>query len=284
MHTPDQPRAELARFLRARRQQTDPAACGLTSTGRRRTPGLRREEVSLLSGVSLTWYTWLEQGRDIAPSAQVIDALARTLRLSEVEHHYVLGLAGHRHQRALHRDDDELPGHGQRLLAALGDSPAYAITPAWSIVGWNLAYEAFYPSIATTPPQDRNLLWLVFTDSQIRTLLTNWDVDSRRFLAQFRAEAGPRVHQPPISDLVARLEDASPDFRAGWDDHDVEQFTSRERRFTHPVVGDLVLEHHRLSLTDCPGLDLVVYTAAPSTDSGDKLALLHPTVVPNNEP
>lgn len=269
-------RAELASFLRTRRQQTDPASAGLRSAGQRRTPGLRREEVSLLSGVSVTWYTWLEQGRDISPSVQVIDALARTLQLSHAEHQYVLRLAGHRHQPPSHEGDEQLPAHGQRLLAALGDSPAYAITPAWYIVGWNAAYEAFYPSIATVPDGERNLLWLVFTDTRVRAMLSNWEVDSRRFLAQFRSEAGPRVHQPPISDLLARLRTASREFQTGWDAHDIEQFTSRQRRFLHPVEGELLLEHHRLDLSDCPGLHLVVYTAVPGSGTDAKLARLHP--------
>lgn len=273
-------RAELASFLRTRRQQSDPASAGLVSTGHRRTPGLRREEVSLLSGVSVTWYTWLEQGRDISPSAQVIGALARTLQLSDAEHQYVLRLAGHRHQPPSHEDDEQLPAHGQRLLAALGDSPAYAITPAWYIVGWNEAYEAFYPGIATVPDSDRNLLWLVFTDSRVRTMLPNWKVDSRRFLAQFRAEAGPRIHQPPVSGLLKRLQAANEDFKSAWAAHDVEQFTSRQRRFLHPLQGELLLEHHRLDLSDCPGLHLVVYTAVPGSGTRAKLAQLRPRGAP----
>ena len=158
--------AELASFLRpadSRSTRRPPAY----SAGRRRTPGLRRAEVSLLSGVSLTWYTWLEQARDISPSAQVIDALARTLQLSDAQHQCVLRRADHRHQPPSPEDDQQLPAHGQRLLAALGDSPAYAITPAWHIVGWNEAYEAFSPSIATVPDSERNLLWLVLTDSRV---------------------------------------------------------------------------------------------------------------------
>ena len=269
-------RAELASFLRTRRQQTDPASAGLRSAGHRRTPGLRREEVSLLSGVSVTWYTWLEQGRDISPSTQVIDALARTLQLSDAEHQYVLRLAGHHHSPPPQDNDEPLPVHAQRLLDAFGESPSYVITPTWYIVGWNMAYEAFYPSIATVPDTDRNLLWLVFTDPRVRTMLPNWEVDSHRFLAQFRAEAGPRIHQPPVSGLIARLQAASEEFHAGWAAHDIEQFTSRQRRFLHPLEGELLLEHHRLDLSDCPGLHLVVYTAVPGSGTDTKLSRLRP--------
>lgn len=270
----EQTRSELAKFLRAKRQQADPALAGRHGVGRRRTPGLRREEVSFLSGVSLTWYTWLEQGRDIAPSAQVLDAVARTLELTEAEHRYVLSLAGHPLRTGADEVPTVLPDHVARLLAALSDSPAFVITPTWSIVGWNDAYEALYPTVATLARTDRNLLWLVFTDAALHELLANWDVDSGRFLAQFRSENGARLHLPDVSGLIARLEAASPDFAAAWGDLTVEAFASRERTFAHPVVGELILESHRLSLSDSPRLGLVVYTAAPGTDTHGKLVRL----------
>lgn len=270
----EQPRSELARFLRAKRHQADPALAGGHGVGRRRTPGLRREEVSFLSGVSLTWYTWLEQGRDILPSVQVLDAVARTLGLTEAEHRYVLSLAGHPLRTGADEEAAELPDHAARLLAALSDSPAFVITPTWSIVGWNDAYQALYPSVATLARADRNLLWLMFTDAALRELLVDWHTDSGRFLAQFRAENGARLHRPEVSGLIARLQAASPTFAAAWGDLTVEAFDSRERKFTHPVVGELILESHRLSLSDTPQLGLVVYTAASGTDTHDKLVRL----------
>ena len=266
-------RRELAEFLRSRRRQVDPRVAGLPAGGPRRTPGLRREEVALLSGVSHTWYTWLEQGRDIRPSRQVVDALARTLRMSPPEHEYVLRLTGHG-GAAPAGAADGMPAHVQRLLDALGSSPAYAITSGWTIVGWNRAYERFYPGVARLPAAERNLLWLVFTDPTVRDLLGDWTADSRRFLTQFRAEIGPRLADPEIVDLVARLQAASPHFRAGWASHDVDRFSSGERRFEHPEVGSLLLEHHQLTLADSPDLHLVVYTATPGSDSATRLARL----------
>jgi transcriptional regulator with XRE-family HTH domain len=264
-------RRELAEFLGSRRRQLDPRAIGLPAGGNRRTPGLRREEVALLAGVSHTWYTWLEQGRDIRPSRQVIDAVARTLSLSPAEHDYVLRLSGHGGARS--DGADAMPDHVQRLLDALGASPAYAITASWSIVCWNRAYERLYPGVAAVPAADRNLLWLVFTDPDVRDLLGDWTTDSRRFLTQFRAEVGPRLADRQVVDLVGRLQAASPHFREGWASHDVERFSSGERRFVHPVVGELVLEHHQLTPADAPGLQLVVYTAA-SADTAVKLSRL----------
>ena len=268
----DTTRRELADFLASRRRQLDPRTLGLPSVGNRRTPGLRREEVALLAGVSHTWYTWLEQGRDIRPSRQVVDAVARTLSLSPAEHEYVLRLAGHGGARP-DAAAEAAPDHVQRLLDALGSSPAYAITASWSIVCWNRAYERLYPGVAAVPASDRNLLWLVFTDPDVRELLGDWTTDSRRFLTQFRAEAGPRLADLQVVDLVTRLQATSSDFREGWASHDVDRFSSGERRFQHPVVGGLVLEHHQQTPADAPGLNLVVYTAA-SADTAAKLARL----------
>ncbi|TFV89707.1 XRE family transcriptional regulator [Blastococcus sp. CT_GayMR20] len=266
-------RRELAEFLRSRRRQLDPRAVGLPAGGNRRTPGLRREEVALLAGVSHTWFTWLEQARDIRPSRQVIDALARTLLLTPAEHEYVLHLSGHG-GRPPGEDADAMPVHVQRLLDALGTSPAYAITANWAIVGWNRAYERFYPGVARVPASDRNLLWLVFTDPAVRELLGDWTTDSRRFLTQFRAEVGPRLADRDVADLVDRLRAASPHFREGWASHDVDRFSSGERRFEHPVVGTLLLEHHQLTPADAPGLHLVVYTAADGSETAARLSRL----------
>jgi transcriptional regulator with XRE-family HTH domain len=259
-------RNELADFLRARRGRLSRADLGLPPVTRRRTAGLRREEVSLLSGVSVTWYTWLEQGRDIHPSRQVLDAIARTLRLSQAEHTYVLSLAGYAAPPPVASPAAEpAPAHVQRLLDALEGDPAYAIASDWAITGWNAAYAALYPNIAQVPVGDRNLLWLVFTDPHVRTLLTDWEVTSHRFLAEFRAEAGPRLGDPAFVALVERLLDASDAFRAGWERHDIEGFSSRERVFSHSDVGDLRFEHHRLAPSDHPDLHLVIYTPVDDT-------------------
>ena len=264
-------RHELGGFLRARRERLDRAAYGLPPAGRGRTIGLRREEVSFLSGVSVTWYTWLEQGRDIHPSRQVLDAVVRCLRLSDAEHDYVLGLVGLAPSRPRAAGDaDRTPAHLQRFLDALGEHPAYALAPDWRLVAWNAAYEFLYPRIAATGPADRNLLWLVFTDPGVRTLLDDWQVTSRRFLAEFRTAAGTRLGDPQVRDVVTRLRAASPEFRDGWERHDVGGFESRERVFHHPTAGRLVFEHHQLRPSDRPDLQVVVYTRLDGAVSLDR--------------
>lgn len=261
---------ELGAFLQHKRRQLDPRDVGLPAAGRRRTPGLRREEVCLISGVGITWYTWLEQGRSGNPSAQVIESIARALRLTDAETDHVRRLAGIPLPDA-GAARTTLPPHGQHVLDALCAAPAFAITRDWSIVGWNDLYARFFPGISTLVPGDRNLLWLLWTNPDVHDLLANWETDVRRFTATFRAYASGHLHTEPVSSLIKRLQDADDEFKAAWANHDIERFTSRERDFEHPVVGRLTLEAHQLTLEDAPGIHLVVYTAAPGSPTAVRL-------------
>jgi len=254
-------RRELGAFLRARRTGMSRAELGLPPRARGGDVGLRREEVAYLSGVSVTWYTWLEQGRDINPSRQVVDAIARTLRLDATEHQYALTLLAAPAPPPDHVR--EAPAHVRRLLDALGDSPAYAIAPDWTVLAWNHSYEWLFPGIAEVDDADRNLLLLVFTHPYVRTLLPDWERTSRRFLAEFRAETGPRLGDPAHGRLVERLRSESAEFRAGWDGRGIQGFASRERVFSHPTAGSLRFEHHQLALSDHPEIHVVVYTPMP---------------------
>ena len=265
-------RAELAALLRARRAEIERSALGLPEGGRRRTHGLRREEVATMAGVSITWYTWLEQAREVNPSRQVLDAIATALRLTPTEHGYVLSLAGYAAAPASADSPAPAAAHIQSLLDALAGSPAFAIGPDWSISAWNAAYRALYPRVAVVPAAERNLLWAVFTDPFVRGLLPDWEVTSQRFLAEFRAEAGPRLGQPECVRLVGRLRERSPEFRDGWSRHHIEGFTSRERHFT-TAAGLLTFDHHRLAAADQRDLFVVVYTPS-DTETVDRLARL----------
>ncbi len=259
-------RQELADFLRSRRGQITPDDVGIPSIGRRRTPGLRREEVSQLSGVSLTWYTWLEQARDINVSAQVLVAIARTLQLDQAETEHLLTLAGVVGSAALQAAApgvDVPPASLERLLDALGPNPAYAISPRWDIVAWNASYAALFLDISRLPAPDRNLLWLVFTSPAVRSLLgDDWQDEARRLIAQFRAEVGHRLQEVAYLELIQRLVDESPEFGDWWSQHDVAYFASRQRHFDHPHAGLLVFDHHKLVVADHPDLRVIVYTPA----------------------
>jgi transcriptional regulator with XRE-family HTH domain len=261
-------RSELAAFLRARRTHLERAALGLPDGPRRRSQGLRREEVAAMSGVSVTWYTWLEQARDVNPSRQVLDALAAALRLTPTEHTYLLSIAGFAAAVTEATTSPPAREHIQHLLDALVDSPAFAITSDWSIAAWNAAYRALYPNVAVLPVEDRNLLWAVFTDPFVRGLLPDWEITSRRFLAEFRAEAGPRLSRPDCVRLIQRLSARSTEFRDGWSRHDIEGFTSRRRNFL-TAAGALEFEHHRLAASDQRDLFVVIYTpTGPATVRG----------------
>lgn len=261
-------RAELGTFLRTRRAQVERTEHGLPPAGRARSSGLRREEVALLSGVSTTWYTWLEQGRDINPSRQVVDAVAGTLRLSAAEHDYVLTLAGFAPAPGRAPTDSvPLAPHHQRLLDAQGHAPSFVLAQDWSVIGWNAAYEVLYPHIARIPATDRNLLVMVFTDPYVRTLLPDWEATSRHFLAEYRAEATGLLGRAEHVALVQRLLESSPDFAAAWAEHAVARFASRSREFHHPTAGRLIFEHHSLTPSDAPGSHLVIYLPEPGSSS-----------------
>jgi transcriptional regulator with XRE-family HTH domain len=267
--------AMIGQFLTSRRRQLVRSHLGLPHITGRRAHGLRREEVAYLAGVSVTWYTWLEQGRDVTPSRQVVDSLARTMRLSHPEHVYLLALAGY---SAPHPAEGPsagmVPAHVQRLLDALGDYPALAIAADWAILAWNAAYAAVYPNVATVATADRNFLWLLFTDPYLRTLMPDWQLTGMHNVASFRAEAGTRLGEPPFADLVGRLMQASEAFRLAWDSYDIETLHSRERLFLHPEVGDLQLEQHSLAPSDHPGLRVVTFIPIPSTDTAQRLRRL----------
>ncbi|MGY1916315.1 helix-turn-helix transcriptional regulator [Blastococcus sp. SYSU DS0973] len=260
-------RKELGTFLRNRRLALSRQDFGLPSPARARGTGLRREEVSAFAGVSVTWYTWLEQGRDINPSRQVLEALGRVLRLTASETAYLLSLGGYasRPPDEDARVHDVAPPHIQRLLDSLA-FPAFAVAADWTIVGWNAPYAALYSRITTLDPADRNLLWVVFTDPHLRDMLPDWAHANRHFVAEFRAESGARLGSSAHSALIARLAEASAEFREQWADLTVEGFTSRRRRFVHPTAGVLDFEHHRLVPSDHPDLHIVAYV--PERGSG----------------
>lgn len=271
----DERRRELGAFLRARREHLVRADYGLPPVGRARTGGLRREEIAVLSGVSVTWYTWLEQGRDINPSRQVLEAIALNMRLSAAERGYVLELAGFAFLPTdAAPDPAPLPDHLSRLIDGLLPSPAFVVSPDWNIGGWNRAYEILYPNIAVTPPQDRNLLQFIFTDPYVRQMLPDWPTTSRQFLAEYRAEAGALLGDPAHVALVERLREQSTEFAQAWAQHEIGRFTSRERRFHHPDAGELIFEHHRLTPSDVPNVHIVIYFPLDDTGTRDKLEAL----------
>jgi transcriptional regulator with XRE-family HTH domain len=267
--------AVMGQFLRARRNHLVRADVGVPPITGRTTVGLRREEVAYLAGVSITWYTWLEQGRDVTPSRQVLDSLAKTLRLSHAEHVYLLALAGYGAPHPTEGPNSgTVPADVQRLLDALEDYPALAIAPNWTVLAWNAAYAAVYPNMATVEVADRNFLWLLFTDPYLRALMPDWELTGVYNVASFRAEAGTRLDDPPFADLVSRLQETSEAFRTAWDSFGIGTLRSRVRHFRHPDVGDLHMEQHILTPSDHPQLRLVTFIPVPASGTAARLLRL----------
>lgn len=254
-------RAELADFLRDRREALDPISVGLQPGPRRRTPGLRREEVAQLSGVSHTWYTWLEQRRDITVSRQVLDSLARALRLSAVERRHLFTLAG----VAL---PDEQPARPvvtdtlRRLVQTLEPNPASVISPWWDLLAWNASYSALLGGLEHRPEEERNNLWLLFTDPGTRSLLLDWNPEARQILGQYRANIARYPGDPRATTLLTALGEASAQFRTMWAEHPVTGFQPSRKRFNHPFAGRLDLDSVKITTAEDPQQNLVVFLPA----------------------
>ena len=254
-------RRELAAFLRSRRERIAPQQVGLPPTRRRRTPGLRREEVAQLAGVGITWYTWLEQGRDIKPSAEVLHAVARALQLDTHEHAHLLTLAGAA-ENGVGGEHQALPPTAQLLLDQLEPYPALVVNARYDLLAYNRVYASGFPELESVPIEDRNALWLLFTHPRWRTSVLDWEDAGARMVAQFRAAMAEHLAEPAWKSLVARLHRASPEFGVIWKQHDVQGPESRAKRFLHPDVGLLVMDYTYLWLAPRLGTRLVTYTPA----------------------
>ncbi|MEM1335506.1 MAG: helix-turn-helix transcriptional regulator [Actinomycetota bacterium] len=270
---PNDHRRELGEFLRARREETRPERVGLPAGRNRRTPGLRREEVALLAGVSVTWYTWLEQGRRINASPDVLTAIGRALRLDAAECDHLLALADP--GTADVDAPDEAPSALIRLLDGLLPAPAYVLGPRWEFVAWNQAQERLYPRLAELEPPRRNLLWVLLVDPATRDLVVDWDIHARQALAEFRSSTAPIRHDRQLTALLELLADESDVFDDWWSRHDVSGFETRLRRFRHRAAGDLTFEYQLLAPAEWPQLRVVAQLSVPGDDSAERLAVRH---------
>ncbi len=266
-------RRELAAFLRTRRERLAPEDVGLPPGYRRRTPGLRREEVAQLSGVGVTWYTWLEQGRPINASAQVLEAVTRTLRLDDSERSHLFTLAGvpDTTSRVIEICEPAV----RELVEALDPYPAFVVSPRYDILAWNRAEAALKGDYSSLPARYRNVLWLLFTQPAWRELLVDQQ-DVAYVVARFRAAMAEHMGEPAWVDLVQELCSASPAFAELWERHDVAAATSRIKRFLHPEVGLIRLFATGMWLSERPGVRLIACTPA---DDQARIALMKLSVI-----
>ncbi len=253
--------SRLGTYLRDRRTRLDPAALGFPR-GRRRTPGLRREEVAQRANISPTWYTWLEQGRGGAPSADVLDRIATGLMLTdpEREHLFMLGLG--RPPDVRYRPVDGVTPRLQRVLDALEVSPAIIKTATWDVVAWNRAAAALLTDYATLPREQRNILRLIFADPRVRAAQEDWRSVARFVVGAFRADAARAGASAEIANLVEELSRMSPEFEALWRDNDVVAHGEGLKRLHHADLGLLELEFSAFAVDGRPELGMVVYNPA----------------------
>lgn len=253
-------RAELGAFLRAQRARLRPADVGLPEDydpGRRRTPGLRREEVAQISDISVTWYTWLEQGRKISASDQVIDALARALLLDPGQRRHIRSLAGLPTAVGETHTDDALP-RLQQLVDAAAPNIASIYDTHFDYVAWNTPYRRLRNDPAVLPADRRNLLWMMFTDTENRARMARWEPAARAVLGQFRSAAGQRPGDPRFAAIVAHLNKASPEFRKWWAQYPVRDFRPATIGITHPEIGRVNLDMFQLRPVEHPDMLLVL--------------------------
>jgi transcriptional regulator with XRE-family HTH domain len=273
--------AELGRFLRARRTQTNPEHVGLTvGAGIRRTPGLRREELATLAGISIDYYVRLERGKETRPSPAVLDSLARALHMDDQEHQHLRELA----TRAARYAPEPPPApsrtvrpHLKLLLESLRPNPAYVISRSMEMLAWNPGGLALYAGLEDWPGKHRNLARYLFLHPAARDLFGDWDRQITGCVARLRAVAGTAPDAPDLTNLVGELLLKSPDFARLWERYEVAGRKPTQKTFQHPRVGTVTLTSQSMQLEGTPGQRIGVYTAEPGTPDHDAMTLLDMT-------
>jgi transcriptional regulator with XRE-family HTH domain len=257
----DQKQRELGDFLRARRGRLTPESVGLSRNRRRRTPGLRREEVAELAGIGVDWYIRLEQGRPVTPSVSTVDALARALRLTELEHQHLRALAGGGGRKPF--QPETAPPALLHLLETL-TQPAYVTGRRRDLVAWNAVANDIF-GFDQLGEDDRNILVSMLTIPRSRDLFgPGWAEEAQRMVAQFRATHDLWAGDPAFAALLWRLRDGCPEFEGWWERHDVRRPVSGRKTLHHPTKGVIAFDHASFQANDDPGLKLVIYTPVPA--------------------
>lgn len=259
-------RRELAAFLRSRRERLTPAEVGLPPGRRRRTPGLRREEIASLAGVGMTWYTWLEQGREINASDQVLEAIARTLMLDPHERTHLFTLAGATPPGTV-QDEYVVTPEVRTVLDKLHPFPAFVSNARFDLLAYNRGYQAVIGDLDSLPFEERNTLWLIFTKKMTSKCFVDRDEAKPRLVAQLRSAMAEHVADPAWKCLVRRLREASPEFSEIWDRHEVAEPENARKRLLHRDFGLLQFNYVNTWLAPRAGLRLVTYLPADDSTS-----------------
>jgi transcriptional regulator with XRE-family HTH domain len=247
---------------------------GLPNGGRRRTPGLRREEVALLAGVGSTWYTWLEQGRDVRASLDVLEAIAKALRLTPAERTHLVLLGRGEEAPPCKTPTERVTPTLRRLIENLGAAPAVVMGRRWDYLAWNRAASAVFGDYGSIPKAARNHLWLMFMDPSRRQLFADWERGSGIAVAKFRADSARHLGDPAFEELIEALRNSSPEFCKAWQRHEVARTGEGRKEIRHPEMGTLVFEHAVFNPVEAPEQRLILYTPVQEQDTPEKLAEL----------
>ncbi|MGD0849844.1 helix-turn-helix transcriptional regulator [Bradyrhizobium sp.] len=274
-------RREFGSFLRSRRERLVPADVGLADGFRRRTQGLRREEVALLAGIGTTWYTWLEQGRAVRASAEVLSAIAAALRLDQAEKRHLFVLNGQPLPDPPPAGPEQVEEPLRRMLESLVGQPAYVLGRRWDVLAWNHAAKILFGDYSRLQGDERNIMHMVFANKRHRSLLVDWNALAVTSLAMFRADSARYAGDPDFERLIETLTRSSLEFRRWWPKHEVQRSLSSKKRIEHPVGGRMVFEYTSFSVTDHADMKLVVYTPLDQERTAEKLQRLLKPVRPN---
>ncbi|TGE34985.1 XRE family transcriptional regulator [Desulfosporosinus fructosivorans] len=265
---------ELADFFKTRRAKILPSQVGLSSATRRRTPGLRREEVAQLAGIGITWYTWLEQGRTIHVSTQVIESLSKVLLLDKQERIHLYRLAN----QPLPAD---IPGYQgtvspilQHVLDSLIFCPSLVTDQRWNVIAWNKAAFLIFGDFSEMNVRERNIVWAMFTDNKYKQLFVDWNLHAKGLLGRFRSTCGQYIEDSWLAQFIDDLKMQSTEFNLWWPLHEIQSNGEKYKQLNHPIAGILDFEVSNFDVSDNSGLKLIVHTPLSGTDTATKMKLL----------
>lgn len=265
---------ELGDFLKTRRAKILPSQVGIPEGGRRRTPGLRREEVAYLAGVGLTWYTWLEQGRAIQVSAEVLESLSNVLMLDKQERIHFYTLA----KQVLPSDIPSNKGTVSPILQHVLDnlilSPSFIMDTRWNIIAWNRAASVVFTDYSQINVRERNMVWMMFTNAGYRKLFVDWEFHAQGMLARFRSDIDRFIEDPWLVKFIEELKMESKEFKLWWSKHEIQGNSETNKILNHPIAGSMKFEFSSFEVSNNSGLKLIVNTPLAKTDTDKKVNFL----------
>lgn len=265
---------ELADFLKSRRSRILPSQVGLPAGTRRRTPGLRREEVAQLAGIGLTWYTWLEQGRPIQVSTPVVESLSKVLLLDKQERRHLYLLANQPLPPEVPEYQGAISSALQQVLDSLTLSPALITDQRFNVIAWNKAACLLFGEFSEMNARERNMVWAMFTDEKYKQLYVDWNLYAKGLLGRFRSTCGQYIEDTWIAQFVDGLRTQSEEFNLWWPLHEIQNDTSLNKQLYDPAVGLLDFEISNFDVSDNSGLKMVVHSPLPETGTAKKINIL----------